>query len=97
VIRSPSGPGSSGIDQRTGWVTENAKVPPGRRTRATSSTITWASATNCSAPNDENTMSNTSSANGIVVAVAQMDATGTPVASSIRRECCSWRSERSRP
>ena len=44
-------------------------MPPGRSTRAASSTARPASATNCSAPNAEKTTSNASSGNGSAVAV----------------------------
>ena len=46
VARSPSGPGSSGNDQRVGWVVANTQRPPGRSTRATSFITAAESATN---------------------------------------------------
>ena len=55
------------------------------------------SPTNCSAPNEQNTTSKLSSANGSAVAVPSTAGTATPVSSSMRRECWSWRSDRSTP
>ena len=85
------------VGKRAHSETENANRPPARSTRATSVTTVVASATNCSAPNAENAMSNDSSANGSVVAFAHTVATATPVSASIRAACCSWRCERSSP
>jgi hypothetical protein len=55
------------------------------------------SATNCSAPNELNTTSKLASAKGRAVAVPCSTGTGMPVSSSMRRECWSWRCERSMP
>ena len=76
---------------------EKANRPPGRSTRAASATASAMSATNCSAPKEQKTTSNDASANGSCVAVPSTEGTTTPVASSIRRECWSWRIERSSP
>ena len=42
-------------------------------------------------------MSKVSSANGSAVAVAHTAGTVVPRSASMRRECCSWRSDTSRP
>ncbi len=75
---SPSGPGSSGKAQRTGWVVEKTKRPPGRSTRAASRSTASESATKGMTPYAVKTTSKTGVGEGQdpAVALEQRDAQG---------------------
>ena len=94
----PPRPGSSGNVHRIGWVIENANRPPGRSTRATSATASPIVGDELQrAERREHDVEGRVGEGELGRGARRPTGRRRRCASSMRRECWSWRWDRSRP